>query len=673
MSFKPRKKARQATMIRTATTAGFFTGALLVFAGCHDVPDVTSPVVTSAASRAAVIDGAPGDGNAHFFFLPPITPRASHDDAFDASLSPVVEICVWEADACALPLVSRLTNVKVHGASADGGGEHYGVNWHTNGLNLDPAKAYRLRVLVAGTELGSAEIDVIRNGSEKKGVDATSAVPLVAGQTLPIKFRIEQGAVWVIGAAGGSISALGDQVQLDIPAGALTGDVGITVEPTNGAPPPGGFVVAGAIFDFGPHGLTFESPAQLTIVYDEANLPAEREEHELRLLHGVIGGWEAVAGSTVNTQTNTVTGPVTSFSPYAPGGGTLIELSGFGTATLDGAMNSSEWPASGCASFPATLPGGGTTPAKLCIMNDASNLYVGLTLSPPSTVTVVAMIAALDKADDGLLTGDDALGATGAPGGASVFGDQFYTAVSNMKDDADGGSDDIQGKFVQGTGGMTFEMSHPLKSGDPSHDIVANPGDTMGFLVILELTGSSSTEVTVSPAFPDHGHIVITGVDQQQPVFDYTVGGLAIGGNSDQILAQVVTAGRSGKLIAVNFPLACDDGALVVEIQGVTSGQPNGVVLASQTVPAATLPQPVWPTPPSWRSITFATPASVTAGNQFAIVLDNPTGSCGVLQGPNGDPYPGGNGFYDARPNAAGVWLLLTGGRVDLPFQTIVK
>lgn len=67
----------------------------------------------------------------------------------------------------------------------------------------------------------------------------------------------------------------------------------------------------------------------------------------------------------------------------------------------------------------------------------------------------------------------------------------------------------------------------------------------------------------------------------------------------------------------------------------------------------------------------FAKPVHLKAGDRFAIVL-SAAGDCGVFQGPTGNPYPGGDAFYDARPNRPGIWLLLSGGRADLAFQTLV-
>src|SRR5262245_10914510 len=163
-------------------------------------------------------------------------------------------------------------------------------------------------------------------------------------------------------------------------------------------------------------------------------------------------------------------------------------------------------------------------------------------------------------------------------------------------------------------------------------------------------------------------------IDQQQPTIDATAGGVAIGGNSQQKLAQVVTQGVTGLLTEVRFPVACDSGDLVVEIQGVQADRPNGVVLSSQTVPGATLPA-FFPSPPSFRALALSTPVSLSAGDRFAVVLSS-AGACGMFRGPIGDPYLGGNSFFDSRPNPAGLWVCdceFAGSPFDLPFQTLVE
>jgi len=164
----------------------------------------------------------------------------------------------------------------------------------------------------------------------------------------------------------------------------------------------------------------------------------------------------------------------------------------------------------------------------------------------------------------------------------------------------------------------------------------------------------------------------VSVIDQQQPVIDASVAHIAVGGPSQQRLAQVVTTGRAGVLTEVRFPVVCQSGNLIVEVQGVTANVPNGVILASQSFPAASLPHS-FSSPPSFTRLGFSTPASFGAGTQFAIVLRS-TGVCGVQEGPVGDPYPGGDAYFDALPNPPGVWVPLgpDGGRFDLPFQTLV-
>jgi len=156
-------------------------------------------------------------------------------------------------------------------------------------------------------------------------------------------------------------------------------------------------------------------------------------------------------------------------------------------------------------------------------------------------------------------------------------------------------------------------------------------------------------------------------VDQQQTAFS-TSFTFAVGGGSNQKLAQVVTAGLSGTLTEVRLPVACSTGSsLIVEIQGVSAGIPNGVVLASQVHTG--LPTPV----PTFQSLTFSSPTSFTAGTQFAIVLRS-TGVCQTFRGPVGNPYVGGDAFFQSLPNPPNVWISISvgTGEFDLPFQTVV-
>jgi hypothetical protein len=162
-------------------------------------------------------------------------------------------------------------------------------------------------------------------------------------------------------------------------------------------------------------------------------------------------------------------------------------------------------------------------------------------------------------------------------------------------------------------------------------------------------------------------------IDQMQPLIDTAVGGLAIGGASQEKLAQTVTVGRDGRLRGVFLPIGCDSGRLVVEIRNVeSSGAPGSVLLARRAFPA----EQVTGFGPVFRYFRLGDDHDLlfVAGSRFAIVLRNPTGTCGILRGPVGDTYTGGSGFFGALPNPPGwVPFFPTETRLDLPFMTVMK
>jgi hypothetical protein len=155
-------------------------------------------------------------------------------------------------------------------------------------------------------------------------------------------------------------------------------------------------------------------------------------------------------------------------------------------------------------------------------------------------------------------------------------------------------------------------------------------------------------------------------IDQEQVLLGNTF--LAVGGGSEEKLAQAFTAGRSGYLTDVTLPIGCTAGAILnVTIQEVTAAGPTGVILASESVPGVNLPPPAG----NWRIIEFCDPARVVGKRQYALTLQvaNPaTDSCGVEVGPAGDTYTPGLAYFDARPNPPG-WLAML-PESDLAFQT---
>jgi hypothetical protein len=161
-------------------------------------------------------------------------------------------------------------------------------------------------------------------------------------------------------------------------------------------------------------------------------------------------------------------------------------------------------------------------------------------------------------------------------------------------------------------------------------------------------------------------------VDQEQPLIDGSVGYFVLGGPNNQQLAQVFTAGRTGLLAAVEFPLSCSDdsaGAITLEVRNVEAEVPGDAVLSETTFQPGAFP-PFWPNdlPEYLRRLTLSEPLPVTAGVQYALVLQSLDASCGLAQGPEGESYSGGDGWY--RDNGPWGWGPL-GSRFDLPFRTL--
>lgn len=205
-------------------------------------------------------------------------------------------------------------------------------------------------------------------------------------------------------------------------------------------------------------------------------------------------------------------------------------------------------------------------------------------------------------------------------------------------------------------------------------------------LLLVAAAGCEST-----PATPEAGPRTVRTdapapppsavVDQTQAATtDPTRPTTAIGGASEQLLAQVVTTGTAGRLIGVGLRVACSSGRLDVEIQGVTpDGRPDGVRVARGRLPASQAAPPLDLATPS-RFVRTSPPRTMAVGDRFAVVLSS-TGTCATLSAPDGDTYAGGDGWFDARPNAPGVWVALdlddTGVNPafpsDLPFETWVR
>ncbi len=289
-----------------------YSGLVLSF-GCRDSVVSVDPR-SIAAVTAQITDAAHNGGPAHFYFLPPIVAAPSGTATFDASVAPftAVEICEWTGSTCVLPLLARFTTTSGPGSETirvDIDSGDYVVNWHTGDFSLSTEQTYRIRVLVAGAELGHADVDVVASGKDLRNVETGEYVGLVDDRTLPIKFRIEPGAVFVLGPGATTVQAAGGAITLVVPAGAVSEPSGVIVGPAAAVPPDAG-LVPGTSVALGPDTLSFAAPATLTIAYRPVDVPVGVDESTLRLHCVGEGAWVEIYDGRVLLDTHAATGSI---------------------------------------------------------------------------------------------------------------------------------------------------------------------------------------------------------------------------------------------------------------------------------------------------------------------------------------------------------------------------
>ncbi len=199
-------------------------------------------------------DGAHG-GNPHFFFLPPLVDDPKAKGVPNTGLAPVVEICALADDVIGcddpqpggLPLVFTMDSPPPQRVQLTG--DHYTLPWRTSGLDADTNYRIRVFAVEGGEELGHIDIDLVSGGKGKgkKGGKGKKHDPygiggpveVQAGSTVPVRFRIEEGALCtfgldcveaVIGEEGGTVLTPEEFAGVEIPEGALDGPVAIIIE-----------------------------------------------------------------------------------------------------------------------------------------------------------------------------------------------------------------------------------------------------------------------------------------------------------------------------------------------------------------------------------------------------------------------------------------------------------
>lgn len=177
------------------------------------------PGPDTASSRLPLImDQLHNGGTEGFLFLPPMVPRPAHLGDIVPELPVTVQVDELAAGGKVVRTVARFTTtsgprqerVRYHVTDTpadpddvDGDTDPTGfylARWHTDDANLSLEAIYRARVLVPtrdgkSRELGFADVDLVRNQKQFRAVDQADFTPLINGQTLRIKFRVDRPAV----------------------------------------------------------------------------------------------------------------------------------------------------------------------------------------------------------------------------------------------------------------------------------------------------------------------------------------------------------------------------------------------------------------------------------------------------------------------------------------------
>lgn len=270
----------------------------------------------------AISDAVHGGGTPHFYFLPPMVPQPGFAGLFDSTINSVVEVCEW-TDGCA-NVVARFTMQSGTGGQVvrtDPAAGQYIVNWNTQQCVsgpcvLDVTKTYRIEVLALSTVLAFADVELVANGSQLKNLNTGEYIGLVDGRTLPIKFRIEQGAVAIVGTGGGAATLDDGAVVIAFPDGALVAPIAVTAAPIAvGADSTDTSILPGTLYQFAPSPTTFASEASLELSYPQT-LPLGTHADRLALCKMLGGACRPLAGSTVNLTSHSVAGRIGGFSQY---------------------------------------------------------------------------------------------------------------------------------------------------------------------------------------------------------------------------------------------------------------------------------------------------------------------------------------------------------------------
>lgn len=279
----------------------------IVAFGCGEqstTPLTGRPVVGGAASQSETPTGV-------LTWLAPLGTGSADPSTFDAAAVSQVVICAWSGTACIGAPVAQFAPVSSAGFSplvANATTGQYEATWSLLSTAFVTRKTYRIRALNGSAELGAVSVDVVRGRWALTRSDGSLA-PLVAANALPIRFHIAKPvitATQTLDAHGGTVQ-LDDGTQLTIPSGALSGATPITI--TKVTSPFTEFV---SLYEFGPSGTTFSTPATLRVTLAPQQVPGPDEQ--VMMVTQAGPNWTVLPDSRYDPSTRTLTASISHFS-----------------------------------------------------------------------------------------------------------------------------------------------------------------------------------------------------------------------------------------------------------------------------------------------------------------------------------------------------------------------
>jgi len=161
----------------------------------------------------------------------------------------------------------------------------------------------------------------------------------------------------VVGPSGGTVSAP-DGTSVQVPAGAVTSNVTITLTPNPSAPAPSGMLWVGTPYVFGPEGTQFALPVTVVLAFAPASIPTGESASQVVVETAPAGSTSYISrGGTLADSTH-VRATTTHFSTFGPG---IDDSAGATGGSSTGSEGTSTGSATGGGTTGSSSSTGGTT------------------------------------------------------------------------------------------------------------------------------------------------------------------------------------------------------------------------------------------------------------------------------------------------------------------------